>query len=340
MVIGYAEFEETFDPAAPAPLYLFVPQKSPRAKAATFEILLAERCLNRITEALVDPAMKDMCYSAFHGDETDPAEVFSHAETLPFLTDRRVVLVRSADRYMTETGAGPLSAYYANPSPTTVLMLVAGKVDKRSKLYKSCEQNATVVECGQLDERALRLWINREADERGKKFDPDAIREIIDRTGGKLGDVNNAVTLVCGFIGDRAKVTQQDVIAACTDVAEEEVWALTDAISESNTAEAMRVLRALYDLGKSEFEILGTVNWLLKTAYATATAKPGDPFLRSFPARKCKPLADKLGLVKIKAAFHLLVEADFMLRSTGVDRSLALELLVIKLAAPRRRPAA
>lgn len=340
MVIAASDFESTFDSSAPAPIYLFAPHKAPKAKAASFEPLLADRFVNVITRALVDPGMKDMCYSAFYGDETDPAEVVSHCETLPFLTDRRVVFVRNADRYLGETATGPLAKYFQNPSPTTVLMLIASRVDKRSKMYKLCEQHAAVVECGALDERALRLWINQEAEARGKRFEPDAVREIIERAGGKLGEVNNAVTVVCGFVGERVTVHQKDVVAACTDVAEEEVWALTDAIAESNTAEAMRVLRSLSDMGKSEFEILGTINWLLKTAYNTATAQPGDPFLRSFPSRKCKPLADKLGLAKIKAAFHLLVEADFMLRSTGVDRGLALELLVIKLAAPRRRPAA
>lgn len=337
--MNYAELMNGFDPEAPAPIYLFCPYRAPRARAATFEPILAERAVEHMTKALVDPSMRDMAYSAYYADETDPAEIVSNAETLPFLAERRVILVRNAERYGSESGAGAMLPYLDNPCESTVLLLVANKVDKRSKLYKACDKHGVIVECGELNEKDLRLWIHDQLKERNKEIAPEAVRELLVRAGTKLGDVQNAVTVAANYIGERETIEADDIIAACSDVHEEQVWALTDAIAESNTREAMRVLRALYDLGKSEFEILGTINWLLKTAYTVATAESGDPFLRSFPAKKCGPLAKKFGVAKLKDAFHLLVEADFMLRSTGVDRSLAVELLVIKLSWPRKRAA-
>jgi len=339
-MVSAGDFLKAFDGESPVPVYLFCPHKAPRAKSASFEPLLAERGVDRITKTLVDPSMRDLCYSAYYADETDPAEIVSNAQTLPFLTDRRVILVRGAERYTSESSTGALLHYLASPNDTTVLILVADRVDKRSKFYKACEKAGEIVECGELRDHELRLWIHDEVQGRNKKIEPNAVREIIDRAGTKLSDVNNALTLVTGFIGDRENITEEDVITACADVAEEQIWSLTDAIAQSDMAKAMRVLFALYDLGKSEFEILGSINWLLRTAYQVAVAKSSDPMLRSFTAKKCRPLADKFGVRKLKAAFGLLVETDFMLRSTGVDRALAIELLVIKLAAPRRRPAA
>lgn len=42
-------------------------------------------------------------------------------------------------------------------------------------------------------------------------------------------------------------------------------------------------------------------------------------------------------MTKLIKAFSLCTDTQFMMRTTGVDRTLALELLVVKLAMPIRR---
>lgn len=336
-MVTYHEFIKEFDASNPKPVYLLAPHKAPRARSASFEPLLADRAADLITNALVQPEYRDLAYASFYADESDPAAIVADAQTLPFLAERRVILVRGADRFATEAGGGAIIKYLDSPSPSTVIVFITEKIDKRSKLYKASEKHGEIIACGELDRAGLQGWIKDELSARDKKIEKDAIAEIIERAGTSLSDVQNALTLAADFSGNDVTVTQDHAIAACSDAAEEQVWALTDAIAASDTREAMRVLRVLYDFGKSEFELLGTINWLLKTAYAVATAEPNDPFLRTFPARKCRPLAEKLGLRKLPRAFHLIVESDFMLRSTGVDRRLALELLVIRLAAPAKR---
>ena len=50
---------------------------------------------------------------------------------------------------------------------------------------------------------------------------------------------------------------------------------------------------------------------------------------------KVRPLASKLGVTKIRDAFALCTDTQFMMRNTGTNAPLALELLVVKLAASR-----
>ncbi|HEO71248.1 MAG TPA: DNA polymerase III subunit delta [Candidatus Hydrogenedentes bacterium] len=323
----------------PALVYLFCPGKTTgKAKKTTFEPVMAERAIERMVQTYVDPATKDLVYAVFHADETDPRDVIAEAETLPFLAERRVLVVRNAEGYMGEDKAKPLIAYIAAPCDTTLLILVASHMDRRTKLFKVCQTNAVVIECPQLSERAVEAWARSEAEARGKHISLEAVRELVSRAGTHLGDVENAITVVASFVGDAKRIEEEDVVAACADVAEEEVWALTDAIAESNTTNALKALRKLRDLGKHEDELMGTINWLLRSAYVVATAvsrPPLDPYL----VGKVAPLARKLGVVKLRDAFRLCTDTHFMIRSTGVDSTLALELLVVKLATPRQRSA-
>lgn len=333
------EFLDRVGLGPPAPVYLFCPHKGPRARNATFEPFLAERAIERFVEVFVDPTTKDLAYAAFYADETDPGDIIAEAQTFPFLAERRVVLVRNADRYEAESFSKPMLAYLESPCETTAMLLVAPHVDKRTKFYKLCEKAGQIVECPELNEREALDWVRREVEARGKTIEPVAVRELVHRAGLHLSDLNNAINVLTGYIGDAPRIGQEDVIRACADVAEEEVWALTDSIASSEIGSALAALRRLLNFGKEPDELMGMINWLLTSAYAVAIAGGKEPKISPYVATKIRPLANKLGIRKLRDAFALCTDTHFMIRSTGVDSNLALELLVVKLAAPMPRQA-
>ncbi|MCC6144942.1 MAG: DNA polymerase III subunit delta [Candidatus Hydrogenedentes bacterium] len=332
-----SELLRKIDAYSPPPVLLFCPGKSnPRAKEATFEPLLADEAVDKLVNRFVDPGMRDMGYGAFYADETPAGAIVLEAQTLPFLTERRVLLVRNADVYNAESKAGPLIHYLENPNETTLLLLVARTIDRRLKFFKACAKAGEVIESPDLEGDALARWLNDEAAKRDKRFDKAAVDELLSRSGRRLNDIRNAVDVVSTFVGNESRVREEDVRAACADVAEEEVWTLTDAIAASDTAKAVASLRKLVELGKAPDEIMGIINWLLKTAYCSAVPGASNAPVSPFVAKKVDPLVRKLGIPKLRDAFTLTTDTHFMMRSTGVDPNLALELLVIKLAFRRQ----
>jgi len=331
------ELLKQFDPSAALPVYLICPGKAnPRARENSFEPLIADQVIQKIVDALVEPSLRDLAYNAYYADDTDPGEVVSVANTLPFLSERRVIVVRGVESYESETAMARLLPYLADPCESTVLVLVANQVDQRRKLFKTCEKGGFVVPCPQLSEPDVRQWITNAAKGMGKDIEPDAVVEVIARSGFHLSDVANAVRIVTEFVGPEVeRIKQEHVVTACADVAEDQIWSLTDAIADSDVKKALVVLRELMAMGKSEFEVLGSINWLLKTAYDVAVTPPNHPRMKGYAQRKCVPLAKKFGAAKIGDAFALITETDFMLRSTGTEKLLMIELLVVKLAAPR-----
>ena len=327
---------------APPPVLLFCPGTAPFQKEP-FEPYLADRAIDAMVEEYVDPSMRDMVYAVFHADEKQVGDIVLEAQTLPFLAERRVIVVRNADRYVAMSGEKgsaltPLIRYLKSPSESTLLMMVTSRIDKRKTFYKACKELGGIVECPQLTDEELSRWAHGETEKLGKSIEPRAIKELLARSGSRLSDVNNAVNLVATYVGEAESIREEDVVAACADVAEESVWALTDAIASSDPRKALETLYQLIDFGKSPDEIMGLINWLLESAYR-ASPQTGCALKSQFVAKKVMPLAQKLGAAKLKDAFALCTKTHFMIRSTGVDKMLALELLVIKLAAPRRRRA-
>lgn len=333
-----AEYLRTLGDSTPAPVYLFCPGKAPRARELSFEPYLVEQAIERTLDLYVDPATRDMAYAAFYADETPVQSIVMEAQTLPFLTERRVILVRGAERFFTEEAAGAILPYLEAPNETTLLLMVASKLDRRTKFFKACEKYGVVVECPELSRAEVQQWVRAQLKDQGRTISGDAVDEIVHRAGTHLSDVNNALNLVQGYVGTRTQITLDDVLAACADVAEEIVWNLTDAIAKSDGHAALTSLRRLIEMNKQPDEIMGIVNWLLNSAY-TVAASDGKPAAMSpFAAQKVTPLAQRLGVKRLRNAFALCTETHFMIRSTGVDNTLALELLIIKLANPTGRP--
>ncbi|MBI1319175.1 MAG: DNA polymerase III subunit delta [Candidatus Hydrogenedens sp.] len=326
------------------PVLVFAPGKAAFGKEP-FEPALAEEAIAAIMAEYVDPSMRDLAYSAYNASDTAPAEIVAEANTLPFLVERRVMLVRGADRYFDmasdkKSPIAPLLDYLASPNPATLLMFVAPGPDKRKKLYKAMAEADALVECPQLDDRALSAWIRHKAELQGKSIERGAVDELIGRAGSRLSDVGNALALVINFVGEGTAIKASDVHTACADVAEETVWALTDAIAQSDSKKAIEVLHQLLALGKAPDELLGTINWLLENAYRACPESRAGGVKSKFVENKVAPLSRKLGRAKMIEVLALCTRTHFMIRSTGVDHVLALEVLVMRLAAPMPRRAA
>ena len=329
------DFVATIGKKALPPIILFTAGKAPWGKE-DFDPYLADEAIEKIMKTHVDPGTQDLALTIFYADETDPGQVAEESRTLPFLVDRRVILVRNANSYMamaTEKRSPilPLLDCLESPSESTILMLVAPNADKRKRLFKAFEKNGVVVECPQLDDRNLGNWIRAEVAKCNLTIDSPAVAALIDRVGGKLSDMKNALNLLVSFTIGRSTIKETDVMAACADVAESTVWALTDALAQSNTTASLEALHELFAMNKHPDEILGTIHWLLESAYrAHADTQPAAP--KPFVANRVAPLAKKFPLQKLIDALALCTRTQFALRTTGSNQHLLVEMLVIKLA--------
>lgn len=340
MILNIVEFIKMVGVKPLPRVMLFIPGKNPKTKKETYEPFLVEEALEKVINAYVDPSLKDLSFSSFYAEETAPGAVVEEARTLPFLAERRVVLVRNANVYMNmasdkRSPVQPLLQFLEAPPETSLLVMVCPEVNRIKPLYKLSEKNGVVIECHQLGRVEYNDWIRDQAAKNGKTINSRAITLLVERVGTKMSDMNNALSLVCNFVQSGNTITEADVLAASADVAEATVWALTDAIAASDPAGALKELHELLAMNKSPDEILGILNWLLESTYRAhpdTTLKLDKEFL----ARKVAPLTRKFSPSRLAAAMAMCTKTHFALRTTGTDTKLLLELLIIKLAHSKR----
>ena len=86
--------------------------------------LLLDRAVRRLRDRLSEAADLDFNMETFDGAEVTAQEVVNAANTMPFMSDKRLVVVRDVDKMVADDLAR-LADYAKDPAPYTCLVLVA-----------------------------------------------------------------------------------------------------------------------------------------------------------------------------------------------------------------------
>ena len=109
------------------------------------------------------------------------------------------------------------------------------------------------------------------------------------------------------YTAGKPKITLQDVQDVVSGETAQDDWAVTNAITQGNTAEALRHLGLALEGGGVSYQILGQLAWFVRERLTTA-----DPR-------------------RVPAAVEALFRTDLELKSSGGDPRVLLERLVVDL---------
>ena len=304
--------------------------------------------VSELVHELVGDGDRSLMVDEFDGDDVEVRSVVDAAQTPPFLTDRRVVVVRDIGGFTTEELA-PLVGYLADPLPTTELVMVGGGGRLAKALTDAAKAAGAVVRntTPPSRRRIARPGSPPRPRPVGVKLAPAAASAIADRLGEEVGRLDGILqTLAATYGGGARQLGPDEVEPFLGEGGGVPPWELTDAIDAGSTATALallgqdvrsrrspsvaadgdpaRPLRAIgpprrrrRDLGGAGGQALGI--------------KPG------FPAKKALTQYRRLGGGGVQRAIDLLAAADLDLRGArDLPDDVIMDVLVARLSRLRR----
>ena len=109
-------------------------QKSIYVIAGKDDALVFAQC-EKLLNSLLAPAQRATGLFSPDPAQVQASDVLDELRTLPFLSERRVVLIKGADKFISENRQ-LLENYFDNPSPTGTLVLTVSTWDTRTRLAK------------------------------------------------------------------------------------------------------------------------------------------------------------------------------------------------------------
>jgi len=285
--------------------------------------VLVDRMVGSIRDAAVDPGWRAFNYDVIEGKPT-AARILAAAQTLPMMAPRRMVLVRDLAPMVADEMAA-LVPYFDSPSPTTVLVALTSKLDKRIKLYATAQKKGYlhVLEAP----RHPAPWIRDEAKARGVKMNGDAVERLAEAVGNDLSRLALVIEQLSVYAGGKA-VTADDVEDLVADTRERSVFELTDAIGAGDVAGALAAVGSLCDQRQSALGVIAMLARFVRQVgqlHAGRAAGLGKGELAQacgvppFVVDKLATQARRLGPAAVARAQRILHDADRALKGQPID---------------------
>jgi len=313
--------------------------------------VLREEALTALVDQLVGDGDRSLLVDEFAGPDYELGAPIDAAQTLPFLTERRIVVARNVARFGNADVQAPLLAYLAEPVDTTDLVLVwekgpeaGAKLNAVSPKLKAALKAAGAVEHdSQPPARDRERWVGEQFAAHGLGLDARGKQLVAERLGENAGAVIELIARLVGIFGADARLTADDVEPLMGEAGGVPPWELTDAIDKGDAATALqRLQRMLVGGERHPLQVMAT----LQAHYARMLRLDGAHVRgekdaaevlglkgSTFPAKKALTQGQRLGHDGVARSVALLAQADLDLRGAQAwPDHLVVEVLVARLA--------
>lgn len=307
-----------------------------------------------------DPQFAELNTTVLDGKNLTFGELRHHADAIPFLTAKRLVLVEGMlarlDPRRKATDEQDDEAEESNPQlkeqlleylpqlpPTTELVFIESKKLAANnavlKLAEKDKKQARVRLFAAPSADALPDWIIDHVEKKGGKIDFSAANDLALFIGADLRALDNETEKLILY-RDGETIRRDDVRRLVASAQEQNIFELVDALGQKRTTRALELLHEQLRNNANEFYLLSMITrqyrLMLQVSDLAARGMSVDAIqkqlgLHPFVTRKMAEQARNYSTAQLEAILFKLLETDVGLKTSRLEPTLALDLMVVEL---------
>lgn len=300
-----------------------------------------------------DAANAGLNTAEYDGTSTPLPEILGAAMAYPFLSDRRLVIVKDLLTHITRKGAGEtgkkavqllLDQLPELPSWTKVIFIERSKLAETNKvLVKAREKDGNGFEKAFMVSKDSTSWIVKRAKEYEAEIAPQAAAALASVIGTDLRRADNELLKLISYVDGERAITAQDVALLTPYVADANVFEMTEALALGRADRAAAIAHQLLEQQEDIFRLFGSIishfrNLLLaKEHLAFGGSRESAEIGRAigahpYTAQKAAEQSRRFTLSQLEQIYRSLHDYDVKMKTGRIDPKLALDLLIIGLA--------
>jgi len=312
--------------------------------------------------------MAEMNTSRLDGKTASLNDLRSAVLALPFLTERRLVIVEDAlQPYSGKGGQKAREAFLellvSLPASTALVLIVPDALKYSyyagsswatlkethwlTKWVKTAGKRAMIVDCALPTEDRMPLWIQKKAADLGGAFTQQAAQLLRDYIGNDTRHAVQEITKLLTFVDFQRPVDVEDVSLLTVRDQQSDIFAMVDAIGSRNGKKALELLQVLLDESDfiylfgmviRQFRLLIQAREILDLQERGLFKNPTQQNLNKalgvadFVAKKAFAQARNFDLPMLESIYHQLLDIDLGEKTGRMPGEVALELLITRLA--------
>lgn len=309
----------------------------------TSEIFIKNR-MNRIIQSFNKYEYTIIKYDM---ETTSLSTVLSDAITVPFLEELKIIILKKP-KFLTKSATSTkdeikaMLKYLKNPCDSTLLIIDATNtvINQSNEIYKMLKNVARIIDYPDPEEIELKGWIVRSFDANGIDIKDDALTLLLEYIGDDQARLSQEIDKLSSYVGKGGTIRKEDIKLLVPKNINNEIYLLIKAIINHDLALTNQIYDNLithtkdsltiFSLISNKFKELLSTYRLLKYGYSQSdiakfyNVSTGKAYYIVQEARAFK-------LSDLEFYIDKLAELDYQIKSGKLDKTIGLELLLLKL---------
>ena len=318
--------------------------------------------LEEIKRGMGDQALLAANTTVLDGQQVTPDQLKAVCETVPFLSERRLVIVnRLLGRFEAKSKSSGqkkltpvtnrqneyklLATSISQIPDSTILVLIDGRLGSNNPLFKALSAKGEVKTFPLLRGTELRRWIQRRVAGEGGSISQGAVDLLAKLVGSNLWIMKSEINKLVLFTSGR-RIEEEDVRRIVSYAQQANVFAMVDAVLEFKAGIAEQSLHQLLERGAAsayllvmllrQVEMIVRAKELRNQGRSEAEIRDKLGLTSEFTLRKTLEQASRYSMQRLKEVYHKLLETDLSIKTGKYGGELALNILIAELCQRRK----
>lgn len=313
------------------------------------ENYLIEQEINKIVDGNIPQDERDLNVVSYDLSVNPLDIIIEDAETLPFLSKRKVIIARNASFFTAqkiqkgiEHNLDALDRFMDNPADYSIIIFTvqSEKLDERKKIVNKIKKQGSVKVFTTLSGIHLVEWVINAARDNEADISKEAATLLIQIVGSNLQMLFQEIRKMATYVGRKGTIDSKVIEELSSRTMEQNVFMLIEKVANLNKDEAFRIL---YDLLKNKEEPLKILALLVRQfrlmLYTKELNRIGYSAKQIASQLGEHPYSIQLALkqtgkfteLQLKEIVKKLAEIDYSIKTGKIDKILSLEVFMFYL---------
>jgi DNA polymerase-3 subunit delta len=290
----------------------------------------------------------DFNITTYDMDEVSLEEAINDAATIPFMADKKMVIIKNAmflakekqKKQKIDQNISVLQRYINSPVEETTLVVQCpyDKLDDKLAITSILKKNSIVEACIPLEKQDLRGWVQRQLGKNGISIDNDALNELMNRCQNNTEIIVSETTKLMLYANDMSRIDLYTVKLVVTKNVEDNVYEITNNLLSNRSEKALEIYNDLVSHNEDPLRILGILvnkyREILHTKLLINDGKDKEDIAQYFNATSGRAYyilknAKSVRLDVVEEQLKKLEELDYMIKTGKIDKKVGLELFIL-----------
>ena len=313
--------------------------------------------LSEIKKGLGDEAMLSSNTNLFDGKKVTPAELAAVAQAMPFLSEKRLIVIegllerfssdapksRSKKTARTSAKQSDIESFIGiltNLPDSTVAVLVDGETGKNNALFNGISAKAKVSSFPVLKGVKLAGWIKKRVAHEGGKISAAAVKLLEKQVGGDLWVMSGEIAKLATYALGR-QIEEEDVKKLVGYTQQANIFNMVDAVLGFKAGAGQQMLQQLMLEGMAPPQILFMISRqvrqmiqvkaMLKDRIAQSEMQQKLGLFNQFVWSKTLEQTNMYSFERLKELYHKLLDTDIAIKTGKYNDELALNILIAEM---------